>query len=133
MLWFLWEVTPGRPLLGVSTTVLGFAYVGGLGGFAGLLLAQSDGVGLLIGVAVCTIAYDVVGFFVGSQFGRTPIAPRISPHKSVQGTVAGMAAVAPARRRARRPHHAVEPALRGAGSWACSSRAAPSSATCASR
>jgi len=40
MLWFLWEVTPGRPVLGISTTVLGFAYVGGLGGFAGLLLAQ---------------------------------------------------------------------------------------------
>ncbi|MDQ1383163.1 MAG: phosphatidate cytidylyltransferase [Actinomycetota bacterium] len=92
MLWFLWEVTPGRPLLGIATTVLGFAYVGGLGGFAGLLLAQKDGVGLIVGVAVCTIAYDVLGFFVGSQFGRTPIAPRISPHKSVQGTFAGMAA-----------------------------------------
>ena len=72
--------------------MLGFAYVGGLGGFAGLLLAQRDGVGLILGVAICTIAYDVVGFFVGSQFGRTPIAPRISPNKSVQGTVAGMAA-----------------------------------------
>jgi len=92
MLWFLWEVTPGRPLLGIATTVLGFAYVGGLGGFAGLLLAQKDGVGLIVGVAICTIAYDVLGFFIGSQFGRTPIAPRISPHKSVQGTLAGMAA-----------------------------------------
>ena len=94
MLWFLWEVTPGRPLLGVATTVLGFAYVGGLGGFAGLLLAQRDGVGLILGVAICTIAYDVFGFFVGSQFGRTPIAPKVSPNKSVQGTVAGMVAVA---------------------------------------
>jgi phosphatidate cytidylyltransferase len=92
MLWFLWEVTPGRPLLGIATTVLGFAYIGGLGGFAGLLLAQKDGVGLVLGVAICTIAYDVLGFFVGSQFGRTPIAPRVSPHKSVQGTLAGMTA-----------------------------------------
>jgi phosphatidate cytidylyltransferase len=92
MLWFLWEVTPGRPLLGVATTVLGFAYIGGLGGFAGLLLGRADGVRLIIGVAICTIAYDVFGFFVGSQFGRTPIAPRVSPHKSVQGTVAGMLA-----------------------------------------
>ncbi len=40
MLWYLWEVTPGRPLLGIATTVLGFAYIGGLGGFAGLLLAE---------------------------------------------------------------------------------------------
>ncbi len=92
MLWFLWEVTPGRPLLGIATTVLGFAWIGGLGGFAGLLLGRADGVGLIIGVASCTIAYDVLGFFVGSQFGRTPIAPRISPNKSVQGTFAGMVA-----------------------------------------
>jgi hypothetical protein len=34
MLWFLWEITPGRPLLGVAMTVFSFAYVGGLGGFA---------------------------------------------------------------------------------------------------
>jgi phosphatidate cytidylyltransferase len=92
-LWFLLEVTPGRPTLGIATTVLTFAYVGGLGGFAGLLLvADPDGVGLVLGVAICVIASDVVGFFVGSQFGKTPIAPRISPHKTVQGTVAGMAA-----------------------------------------
>ena len=30
---------------------------------------------LLLGVALCVIAYDVFGFFVGSQFGHTPIAP----------------------------------------------------------
>ncbi len=91
-LWFLLEVTPGRPLVGVATTVFAFGYVGGLGGFAGLLLAQHDGVGLVLGVAICTIAYDVVGYFVGSQFGRNRIAPRISPNKSVEGTVAGMVA-----------------------------------------
>jgi phosphatidate cytidylyltransferase len=92
MLWFLWEVTPGRPLLGVAITVLGFAYIGGLGGFAGLMLGRADGVGLILGVVICTIAYDVAGFFVGSRFGQTPIAPRVSPHKSVQGTAAGMVA-----------------------------------------
>ncbi|GIU87274.1 MAG: hypothetical protein KatS3mg009_1789 [Acidimicrobiia bacterium] len=92
MLWFLWEVTPGRPLLGVATTVLSFAYVGGLGGFAGLLLAGDDGVGLLLGVVLCTIAYDVFGFFVGSQFGKSPIAPSVSPNKSFEGTLAGMVA-----------------------------------------
>ena len=92
MLWFLWEVTPGRPLLGVATTVLGFAYVGGLGGFAGLILAGSDGVGIILGVVLCVIAYDVFGFFIGSQFGKSPIAPRVSPNKSFEGTLAGMVA-----------------------------------------
>jgi phosphatidate cytidylyltransferase len=92
LLWFLWEITPGRPLPGVASTVLVFAYVGGLGGFAGLLLASHNGVRLLLGVALCTIAYDVFGFFVGSQFGHTAVAPRISPNKTVEGTVAGMLA-----------------------------------------
>ena len=92
MLWFLWEVTPGRPLIGVAATTFSFAYVGGLGGFAGLLLAGRDGVGLILGVAICSIAYDVVGFFVGAQFGRSRIAPNISPNKTVAGTVGGMAA-----------------------------------------
>jgi phosphatidate cytidylyltransferase len=90
MLWFLWEITPGRPLLGVATTVFAFAYVGGLGGFAGLLLASDDGIGLILGLALCVITYDVVGFFVGSQFGKSPIAPRVSPGKSFEGTLAGM-------------------------------------------
>jgi phosphatidate cytidylyltransferase len=92
MLWFLWEITPGRPLPSVATTMLVFAYVGGLGGFAGLLLAGHDGVGLILGVALCVIAYDVAGFFVGSQFGHTAVAPKVSPHKTVEGTIAGMVA-----------------------------------------
>jgi phosphatidate cytidylyltransferase len=92
LLWFLWEITPGRPLPGVASTVLVFAYIGGLGGFAGLLLASHNGVRLLLGVALCVIAYDVFGFFVGSQFGHTAVAPRISPNKTVEGSVAGMIA-----------------------------------------
>ncbi len=67
-----------------------FAYVGGLGGFAGLLLGSSDGVGLIIGVALCVITYDVAGYFAGSQFGKSPIAPQVSPNKSFEGTLAGM-------------------------------------------
>jgi len=92
LLWFLWEITPGRPLPGVASTLLVFAYVGGLGGFAGLILASHNGVRILLGVALCTIAYDVFGFFVGSQLGHTAVAPRISPNKTVEGTVAGMLA-----------------------------------------
>jgi phosphatidate cytidylyltransferase len=92
LLWFLWEITPGRPLPGVASTVLVFAYVGGLGGFAGLILGSHNGVRILLGVALCVIAYDVFGFFVGSQFGHTAGAPRISPNKTVEGTVAGMLA-----------------------------------------
>jgi phosphatidate cytidylyltransferase len=93
-LWFLLDITPGRPLVSIASTVWSFAYVGVLGAYGGLLLASDDGIGLLLGAVLCTIAYDVVGYFVGSQFGRSRIAPRISPNKTVEGTLAGMLASA---------------------------------------
>jgi phosphatidate cytidylyltransferase len=92
LLWFLWKVTPGRPVRGVASTVLTFGYVGVLGGFAGLLLQSPDGVGLLLGTAICTVAYDVIGYFFGSQFGRSRIAPDVSPNKTVEGTLVGWTA-----------------------------------------
>lgn len=90
--WFLWRVTPGRPTLSVATTLFAFLYVGGLGGFAGLLLGSPDGIGLVLGVVICVVADDVAAFFVGSQMGRERIAPVWSPNKTVAGTAGGMAA-----------------------------------------
>jgi phosphatidate cytidylyltransferase len=91
-LWFLWKVTPGRPVRGIASTLLTFGYVGVLGGFAGLLLQSPDGVGLVLGCAICTVAYDVIGYFFGSQFGRSRIAPEVSPNKTVEGTLVGWTA-----------------------------------------
>jgi len=90
--WFLWRVTPGRPVLSVATTLFAFLYIGGLGGFAGLLLSSPDGIGLVLGVVICVVAADVAAFFVGSQMGRERIAPVWSPNKTVAGTAGGMAA-----------------------------------------
>lgn len=92
LLWFLWKVTPGRPVRGIASTLMTFGYVGVLGGFAGLLLQSRDGVGLLLGTAICTVAYDVIGYLAGSQIGRSPIAPNVSPNKTVEGTLVGCTA-----------------------------------------
>jgi phosphatidate cytidylyltransferase len=67
-------------------------YVGVLGGFAGILLSAPNGTGLIIGLAICAVGYDVVGFLVGSQFGRSKMAPRLSPNKTWEGLFGGMAA-----------------------------------------
>lgn len=91
LLWFLAPVGKGRPVAGVAATFLVFGYVGVLGGFAGLLLSFPDGVGLLLGLAVCSVSYDVCGYFAGSRLGRHKLAPAISPNKTVEGLVAGMA------------------------------------------
>src|SRR5262249_62124754 len=35
------------------------------------------------------IGSDVVGYFAGRSFGNTPLMPRISPHKTIEGLIAG--------------------------------------------
>ena len=90
LLWYLFEVVHARPVVNVAVTVMGFVYVGVLGGFAGLLLSFDNGVGLILGVAIPVIAYDVLGYLVGSQFGKTRLVPAISPNKTVEGLIGGM-------------------------------------------
>jgi CDP-diglyceride synthetase len=89
-LWYLAGVTRARPAPGVASTLLAFGYVGLLGGFAGLILRLHDGVGLLLGLVLCAVAYDISGYLAGRRFGRRHIAPQISPNKTVEGLLAGM-------------------------------------------
>jgi len=92
LLWYLAGVSKARPAPGVASTFLVFGYVGIMGGFAGLILAQPDGIGLLLGVVLCSVGYDIGGYLAGSRFGRRHIAPSISPNKTAEGLLAGMAA-----------------------------------------
>lgn len=92
MLWYLFEVMKARPVVNIALTLMVFAYIGCFGAFAGLFLAADDGVGYILGVVLCVIAYDIVGWFVGSAMGRTPLMPRISPNKTMEGLLGGMAA-----------------------------------------
>jgi CDP-diglyceride synthetase len=91
LLWYLGGVSKARPAPGVASTLLVFGYVGILGGFAGLILAQKDGIGLLLGVVLCCVASDIGAYLAGKRFGRRHIAPSISPNKTAEGLLAGMA------------------------------------------
>ena len=90
LLWYLAGVSRARPAPGVASTLLVFGYVGVMGGFAGLILAQPDGIGLLLGVVLCCVGYDIGGYLAGKRFGRRHIAPSISPNKTAEGLLAGM-------------------------------------------
>ena len=92
LFWYLAKVVHARPMVNAAVTLLGYAYIGVLGGFAGLLLAYPDGLGMLIGLVLSAVAYDIVGYLVGSRMGRRALAPEVSPNKTVEGLVAGMAA-----------------------------------------
>ncbi len=92
LFWYLAKVVHARPMVNAAVTIFGFAYIGILGGFAGLLLVFPDGIGMIAGLVLCVMAYDIAGYFVGSRMGRRPLMPDVSPNKTVEGLIGGMVA-----------------------------------------
>jgi phosphatidate cytidylyltransferase len=82
-----------QPLLSVSTTVFGAAYTGMLLA-SGLLLRELPGVvdplhgtALVFAPVLLTWTNDTVAYFVGRAFGRRKLIPRVSPGKTLEGTL----------------------------------------------
>ena len=92
LLWYLFDVVEARAVVSVAVTVFGYAYIGVLGGFAGLLLVSPNGVGLILGVVLCAVAYDIFGYLIGSWLGKTPLMEKVSPNKTLEGLLGGMTA-----------------------------------------
>lgn len=93
----------GSPLVGAAVTLLGILYPGGCLSF-GLFLRNLPprGVGVLIGtrweealplLAVLAITWigDALALFLGRRFGRKKLLPRVSPNKTVVGSLASLA------------------------------------------
>jgi len=90
-LWFILGLGPNATA-NLGVTVMGSVYIGVFGAFAALILRfPVQGVSILLVAVVAAVFYDVGGFFVGRQFGRTPLT-NVSPNKTVEGLAGGMAA-----------------------------------------
>jgi phosphatidate cytidylyltransferase len=77
-----------RPTVNIAVSVMAFVYVAFLGSFAALLLTGgSIGMRILLGAILATVAYDIGAYFVGRSMGKTPLAPAVSPNKTVEGMV----------------------------------------------
>lgn len=76
--------------LDLGLNFLGFVYI--VLGFTNLLLLRSmeQGFWLLVYLFVIVWSTDTGAFFIGSLFGRHPLAPSISPKKSWEGFFAGV-------------------------------------------
>ncbi|MGI8751829.1 MAG: phosphatidate cytidylyltransferase [Acidimicrobiales bacterium] len=89
MVWYLWQIVEARPLANVAVTTMTWLWVGLLGSYAALMLRASHGKGLFLGAIIPVIVADIVAYFVGRQIGHRPLAPHISPGKTMEGFLAG--------------------------------------------
>ncbi|MGI5939492.1 MAG: phosphatidate cytidylyltransferase [Thermoleophilia bacterium] len=90
---FFWSLRgePGAHLVG-RMAVTGFGILWVAMGFAYIVLLRelNHGMALTILVLACTILNDTFAYFIGRAFGRHPMAPRISPKKSMEGALGGL-------------------------------------------
>jgi len=80
-----------RPSVGgMAVTLLGIYWIGFALAHAVLLRGLPHGQGIVIDVLVGVFLGDTGAYLGGRMFGRRPLAPEISPHKTVEGLVIGM-------------------------------------------
>ncbi len=75
---------------GMSITILGLYWIGFALAQAVLLRRLPHGGGVVVDVLVGTFLGDTGAYFGGRLFGTRPLAPRISPNKTVEGLLIGM-------------------------------------------
>jgi phosphatidate cytidylyltransferase len=74
----------------VALSVFGALYLGVPLGFFVATRELPDGAGAIANILVGTWAFDTFSYFTGRAWGTHPIAPRISPNKTVEGFVGGI-------------------------------------------
>jgi phosphatidate cytidylyltransferase len=80
-----------RPSIGgMALTLLGVYWIGFALAHAVLLRRLPHGMGIVIDVLVGVFLGDTGAYLGGHMFGRRPLAPRISPGKTVEGLLIGM-------------------------------------------
>jgi phosphatidate cytidylyltransferase len=79
-----------RPYPAFGVVLAASVYVGGLLSYAILLRSVDQGREWMLLLLLVVFATDTTAFFGGRAFGKTPLAPNISPSKTREGAVAGM-------------------------------------------
>ncbi|MSR22891.1 MAG: phosphatidate cytidylyltransferase [Gemmatimonadetes bacterium] len=93
----------GGPLSAVAATVFGSVYVGAtlsfavhLRAFPGISNGEVGWDGALIPIFVLTVTWcgDAGAYFAGTQWGKRKLLPSVSPSKTVEGAIGGLAGAA---------------------------------------
>jgi phosphatidate cytidylyltransferase len=80
----------GMATVSIAGTLLGVYWLGLAFAHAVLLRRLDHGDGILIDIMVGTFLADTAAYIGGRLFGRRPLAPSISPNKTVEGLFCGM-------------------------------------------
>jgi len=84
------SLAPRRDALtNTAITIMGMTWVGMLA-FAVLIAKGPRPVAHIFFVVIVVAANDVGGYFVGRGFGRRPLAPTVSPGKTIEGFIGGL-------------------------------------------
>jgi phosphatidate cytidylyltransferase len=76
---------------GVAVTLLGIVWIGLPFAFAVTLRDLPHGGAIVFAIALGTFLGDTGAYLGGRAFGRTKLAPTISPNKTIEGLLCGMA------------------------------------------
>jgi phosphatidate cytidylyltransferase len=90
LLFGLTVLQPRPSVGGLSVTLLGVYWIGLALAHAVMLRGLPHGLGIVIDVLVGTFLGDTGAYFGGRLFGKRPLAPTISPNKTVEGLLIGM-------------------------------------------
>ncbi|MCS6896691.1 MAG: phosphatidate cytidylyltransferase [Nitrospira sp.] len=80
-----------RRLQDTTVVALGVLYVGGALSTIASMRLLPNGERLVIFLAVVTWAADTGAYYVGTLCGKHPLAPSVSPKKTVEGAIGGLA------------------------------------------
>ena len=82
-----------QALVGIATTIFGIFYISWFFSFMikvrFMLPHNFDGRFLVLYLLLVTKSGDIAAYFIGKNFGKHQLIPRISPKKSIEGTIAG--------------------------------------------
>ena len=74
----------------IAYSFLGIVYVAGLMGYFILLRGMEHGNHILFYLFMVIWSGDIAAYYVGKTIGKTPLAPKISPGKTIEGGSAGV-------------------------------------------
>jgi phosphatidate cytidylyltransferase len=73
-----------------ALTAIGAPYVGVLYPYFAMLRNRTGGIALIVFMLMLAIASDSGAYFVGRSLGRTKLAAKVSPNKTVEGAIGGL-------------------------------------------